>query len=152
MKKDKDLKIVGIRVRTMNKRKQAAKEIGALWQTFYTESIINKIPHRVGSDVYVVYTDYESDYKGEYTCLIGCPVKLIDYVPEGLIGRKFTEQPMKHFVAKGKAPKSIGDTWEKIWELEDELNRSYTYDLEVYGERSQSNDNAEIDIYIGIKE
>ena len=150
MKKDNRFKIVGISLRTKNERKQAAKDIEALWETFYTNSVANKIPHRLGNDIYVVYTDYESNFKGEYTCLIGCPVKILDSIPEGLIGRKFSAQPMKHFTTKGKLPKAVGEVWERIWEKDEELNRSYTYDLEVYSEKSNSNEEAEVDIYIGV--
>ena len=64
------MKIIGIETRTTNQNGQAMKDIGGLWNRFFSENIISKIPKAVNSNVYAIYTDYESDYTGEYTTLL----------------------------------------------------------------------------------
>jgi predicted transcriptional regulator YdeE len=48
-------------------------------------------------------------------------------------------------------PKSVLDTWANIWEHDKELNRKYSYDFEVYGDKSQNGENSEVEIYIATK-
>jgi predicted transcriptional regulator YdeE len=48
-------------------------------------------------------------------------------------------------------PKAVVDTWATIWEKDNELNRKYAYDFEVYGEKSQRGSASEVDIYLSIK-
>ena len=55
------MKIIGIETRTTNQNGQAMKDIGGLWNRFFSENIISKIPNAVNSNVYAIYTDYESD-------------------------------------------------------------------------------------------
>ncbi|HMR82600.1 MAG TPA: GyrI-like domain-containing protein [Niabella sp.] len=145
------LKIIGISVITTNENGKAAADLGQLWERLYTENIIAKIPDKVSNDVYSVYTDYESDYTGAYTAIIGLKVSSLDKIPDGLVGRAFEHQKFKKFTAKGVMPKAVAETWQEIWERDSELNRSYTYDFEVYGEKSQNGENSEVDIFIAIQ-
>jgi predicted transcriptional regulator YdeE len=69
------LKIVGIATRTANSR---SHEIGALWEKFYKTGVAEQIPARLDGDIYSVYSEYESDFTGLFTVLIGCAV------PEGV--------------------------------------------------------------------
>jgi len=48
-------------------------------------------------------------------------------------------------------PEAVAKTWTTIWERDKELNRKYTYDFEVYGEKSQNGENSEVEIYIASK-
>lgn len=45
-------------------------------------------------------------------------------------------------------PNAVMETWKEIWTKDNELNRKYTADFEVYGEKSQNGENSEVDIYI----
>lgn len=145
------LKIIGISVETTNQNGKAIEDLGKLWGKFYAENIIGKIPNKVSEEVYSVYTDYESDYNGKYTTIIGMAISTLDEIPDGLIGRTFEVQDFKKFIAKGEMPDAVGKTWKEIWDQDAELNRSYIYDYEVYGSRSQNGETSEVDIYIGIK-
>ena len=58
--------------------------MGKLWEQFYTQNIPNQIPHKVGLEIYSIYTDYEADYTGKYTCIIGQKVNSLDTIPDGL--------------------------------------------------------------------
>ena len=145
-----NLKIIGISVETTNQNGKAIEDLGKLWGRFYAENVIEKIPNKINEEVYAVYTDYENDYRGKYTTIIGMAVSSLDKIPDGLVGRAFEAQNFKKFIAKGDMPNAVGKTWKEIWDKDAELNRSYIYDYEVYGSQSQNGANAEVDIYIGI--
>jgi len=142
------IKIIGISIRTTNKDNQAVKDIGNLWGQFYSENLLNKIPNKLGDYIYSIYTDYKSDFTDEYTTLIGVLVNSLDAIPEGLVGRQFPPDNFIKFVAKGKMPNAIVDVWQDIWKRDKQLNRKYTYDYEVYGDKSQNGENSEVEIYI----
>lgn len=147
----KDFNIIGISVKTTNKDNQAAQDIGKLWQQFYEENLFDKIPNKLSHDIYSIYTDYKSDFTDEYTTIIGIQVESLENIPTGLIGRQFPSDNFVKFTAKGPMPKAIVDVWTDIWKRDKELNRKYTYDFEVYGEKSQNGENSEVEIYIATK-
>lgn len=141
---------IGIAVRSSNTSGNAAEELGALWARFFTEQIGEKIAGKVSDDIYSIYTDYESDYRGEYTCLIGYQVDSLEKVSEGLVAREFSGGKYTKFVAKGNMPEAIVTTWQEIWAKDADLGRKYTADFEVYGPKSQQGDNSEVDIFIAV--
>lgn len=49
-------------------------------------------------------------------------------------------------------PDAVIGIWKEIWVKDKELNREYSTDFEVYGEKSLNGENSEIEIYIGVKE
>ena len=146
------MKIIGIETRTTNQNGQAMQDIGILWNRFFSENIISKIPNAVNGNVYAIYTDYESDYTGEYTTLLGLEVSSLDEIPSGLVGREFPKQNFKRFLAKGAMPQAVAEAWQKIWQQDKELNRLYQYDYELYTEKSQQGDLSEVEIFIGVKD
>lgn len=146
-----EFKIVGISVRTTNKDSQSAQDIGKLWQQFYVEKLFDKISNKLSNDIYSIYTDYKSDFTDEYTTIIGVQVSSLENIPTGLIGRQFPPDNFVKYTAKGLMPEAVAKTWITIWEKDKELNRKYTYDFEVYGEKSQNGENSEVEIYIATK-
>ncbi|WP_430406121.1 GyrI-like domain-containing protein [Fluviicola sp.] len=148
MTQRKGFKIIGISTETSNKDGEASEAIGALWGQFISENLLEKIPNQLDSDILCIYTDYESDYKGKYTCLLGLKVSSLDQIPAGLVGREFEGGNFHSFLAKGGLPQAIVDTWHTIWNQNETLNRSYTYDYEVYDDRSRLGEESEVDIYI----
>lgn len=148
MIRQKGFKIIGISTETSNKGVEASTAIGALWGQFISENLLEKIPNRIDSDIVCIYTDYESDYTGKYTCILGLKVSSLDTIPSGLIGREFDGGNFQSFLAKGDLPQAIIDTWHSIWSQDKTLNRSYTYDYEVYDHRSRLGEESEVAIYI----
>ena len=146
-----EFKIIGIAVKTTNKDGQSAQDIGKLWQQFYVEKLFDKIPNKLSSDIYSIYTDYKSDFTDEYTTIIGVQVSSLENIPTGLIGRQFPSDNFAIYTAKGLMPEAIVEAWIDIWEKDKELSRKYTYDFEVYGEKSQNGENSEVEIYIATK-
>lgn len=139
--------IIGINVRTTNENQQAAKDIPTLWNTFMTEDIINKIPNKVNNTIYAIYSDYESDHTKPYTTYIGCQVLSLENIPENMIAKTIMKGNYTKFTTTGDLSKGlVYDEWMKIWNTP--LNRKYTTDFEVYGEKAQNPTNAEVAIYI----
>ncbi|WP_370527302.1 GyrI-like domain-containing protein [Pedobacter sp. SYSU D00535] len=55
------------------------------------------------------------------------------------------------FTAKGNLNEGIVfQEWTKIWNMD--FPRKYTADFEVYGERAQNPEAAEVDIFIAVKD
>lgn len=142
--------IIGIAIRTTNENNEAAADIPHLWGKFMSENIIARIPNKIDDTIYSIYTDYESDYTKPYTTLLGCKVSSLDNIPDGFTGKSFSGGQYTTFTAKGKMSDGIViQEWMKIWNTD--IPRAYTADFEVYGEKAQNPDNAEIDIFIAIK-
>jgi len=143
--------VIGIAAETTNRNNQAMHDLMVLWDRFHKENLLDRIPNQLNSDILSIYTDYESNYTGKYTCILGLVVSSLDEIPEGMIGRSFEAQPFTTFLAQGELPAAVVERWQEIWSLENELNRSYLYDFEVYGDRARNGDQSEVDIYIGTK-
>ncbi|SKB91071.1 Predicted transcriptional regulator YdeE, contains AraC-type DNA-binding domain [Sphingobacterium nematocida] len=107
--------IVGISTRTINTNGQSAIDIESLWQKFWTEEIQNQIPNKISEEIYAVYTDYETDFTGEYTTVIGVPVQSLGEIPEGMTVITIEAATYYKIVSKGKMPEAIGNTWLAIW-------------------------------------
>jgi len=78
-------------------------------------------------------------------------VTSLEDIPAGLIGRQFSSDNFIRFVAKGSMPKVIVDVWMDVWNRDKELNRKYSYDFEVYGDKSQNGEDSEVEIYIAVR-
>jgi len=144
-------KVIGISIRTTNANNQSQQDLGQLWGQFFAGNIIEKIPNKISSHILAIYTDYESDYTGEYTTIIGVPVSTLSEVPSGLIGREFEAENFQKFIAKGEMQSAVVNTWIDIWQRDKELNRKYSYDFEVYGDKSNNGDNSEVEIFIATR-
>lgn len=149
MKNSETFHIIGIDIRTSNQEGKAAQDIPALWNRFLSQNLMEKIPSKTGSELFCIYTEYEGDHNLPYTCLLGCKVANIGNVPEGMRGMTFTTQKLEKFTAKGNLQQGVVyNKWLEIWE--EKIDRTYTFDFEVYGEKAQNPEAAEVDIYISV--
>lgn len=148
---DKGFKIIGVSVRTSNQNNQAATDLPKLWQQFFEAEVLENTPNKISNDVLSIYTDYESDFTGAYTTIIGVMVDTLDEVPQGLLGREFGPDKFDVFTAAGEMPMAVVNTWNEIWQKDKDLNRKYNYDFEVYGAESQQGANSKVAIYISVK-
>jgi len=142
-------KIIGISVETTNQNGQSGVDLEKLWGKFWGENIQDQITNKVNDDIYAVYTDYESDYTGKYTTIIGVPVNSLECIPNGFMGREFTLGKYKKFVSIGKMPEAVLNTWMEIWN-DNELRRSYSADVTVHGQKYYDGDHAEVETYISV--
>lgn len=143
--------VIGISLRTINKNGQAAKDIETLWGRFWGEEIQKQIPNKVNDNIYAVYTDYETDFTGLYTVIIGLPVSSLENIPEGFVGITIEKATYQKFISKGKMPEAVFNTWLEIWE-DKSLNRAYKADFTIHGEKYYVGDNAEVETFISVKE
>lgn len=144
-----DFKIIGISTRTTNENGQSIKDVETLWNKFWNENIIVQIPNKVNEDIYAVYTDYESDYMGKYTLIIGYPVSSLNDVPNDFVGREISVGNAEKFISKGKMPEAILKTWSEIWENK-KLKRAYRADVTVHGKKYFNENNTEVETFISI--
>lgn len=142
--------VIGISVRTTNENGQSGRDIPALWSQFMSEEIQSKIPNKVSEDLFCIYTDYEKDHTKPYTTILGCKVESLDVVPENMIGKTIESANYKELIAKGNLYEGIVfNKWLEIWNSD--LDRSFTADFEVYGEKTQNPEKAEVAIYIALQ-
>ena len=142
--------VIGISVRTTNENGQSGKDIPALWSQFMSEEIQSKIPNKVSEDLFCIYTDYEKDHTKPYTTILGCKVESLDVVPENMIGKTIESANYKELIAKGNLSEGIVfNKWLEIWNSD--LDRSFTADFEVYGDKTQNPEKAEVAIYIALQ-
>ncbi|MEI6790668.1 MAG: GyrI-like domain-containing protein [Myxococcaceae bacterium] len=154
-----EIKLVGISIRTNNKTEidpAAGKILGCI-QRYFHGQLANQIQnrHKAGT-TFCAYTDYETDYTGDYTYFIGEEVSDLNSVPDGFemltipaqVYAKFTNGP-------GAMPQVVREPWFAIWGMSpQELGgiRSYLTDFEIYDERAADHERIVLDICIGLKE
>ncbi|WP_086313526.1 hypothetical protein A5821_001036 [Enterococcus sp. 7F3_DIV0205] len=110
--------IKGKKIRTNNNH---LDEIIALWS--------NVAKMNLEGEVFAVYSNYESNFKGDYDLLVGN--EKADF-PENsvILAGDYLEIPVA--VA---SPEGVGEAWQKIWKDEViEAKRTYLTDVEHYKE------------------
>jgi predicted transcriptional regulator YdeE len=81
---------------------------------------------------------------------LGCKVSSLDNIPNEMVGKTFEEANYTKHIAKGNILQGVVfDEWTKIWNSD--LDRTFTADIEVYGEKAQNPENAEVDIFVAVK-
>jgi predicted transcriptional regulator YdeE len=148
--------VVGIATRTTNAKEMSGKGVIAQqWDRFMKEGLLSKIPNKVDANILAVYTDYESDANGPYTFLIGARVSSTDVVPPGMEARNVPAGRYAVFASeKGFVGKVVPETWSRIWAIPKSApggSRVYRADFEVYDQRAADPQNAQVDIYVGIR-
>lgn len=152
------IKLVGVKVRTKNANEfdPATAKIGALFQTYFSQGVAQRIAHRKNPGVtFCVYTEYESDFNGDYTCFIGEAVDSLQEQPEGLSLLSIPEQTYCKFTtATGALPQVVVDAWVKIWGMSEQdfgSPRAYVADFEIYDARATDPQNSVVDILVGVE-
>ena len=147
--------VIGIEVRTNNA--QEATSGGAIpqqWQRLFMEGILDRIPDRLDQSVVAVYTNYASDWNGDYTYILGARVKPGTKAPAGMVSVNVPAGKYVEFTsARGPAPQVVPNLWKEIWTYFHEPGkpeRAYQADFEAYDDMSDPN-NVQMRIYIGVK-
>jgi len=147
--------VIGIQIRTSNAKELSGEgQIGALWQRFFAENLLEQIPNRTGDSFYVVYSNYASDEYGEYDYLLGSPVSSINDLPPGMTFAAIaTGDYAVVTTEKGPVAEMVVGTWKEIWSMPaSELGgkRAFITDYEVYDHRATDPASAEVEIHLGI--
>jgi predicted transcriptional regulator YdeE len=146
--------VVGYSVRTTNAAESKGDgEIPKLWGRFFQENLGDKIPHRMGQSLIVVYSDYASDQNGEYTYLLGAPVDSVADVPKDLTVRTIPAGSYAVLTTPAGPPQqTLPAIWTKIWGMsEAELGgkRSFVMDYETYDGLSDPQ-NMQVEVHLGL--
>lgn len=141
-------KIIGISIRTDNSEAGKAK-IKMLWQKFYQEKILEKIPDKVSDEIFAIYTNYEKDETKAYNFIIGAKVFDNSKAPIGMVSHTIPEQKYAIFDAFGTMPQALIKSWQEIWKAK--IERKFSSDFEIHNEYSNQGDESEIEIYISVK-
>lgn len=151
------IQLVGITARTNNAAEMnpATGKIGPTLQRYFQNNLASKIKARKNpGTTFCVYTDYESDFNGDYTYFVGEAVSALDEVDPIFETRLIPSQSYIQFTNDpGPMPAVCIELWQKIWTMtEADLGgtRAYIADFEIYDERSHDPHNAVLDIYIGV--
>jgi predicted transcriptional regulator YdeE len=141
--------VVGVSRRTSHADGRSIRDIPATWTDFLQQNATAKIKNRaLPPALYAVYSQYASDWKGEYAYMIGCGVTRVVTVPEGMEVREIPAQTYAVFNAKGRMPDAVTAVWSEVWLSS--LPRKYTYDFEVYDKRFAHPAAKEVDICIAV--
>jgi len=157
--KQKEKKIVGLKLRTNNKTEANHLEgkIFPCIKKYFHENIAALIPNRLNpGTTYCIYTEYESDHHGDYTYYIGEEVSSFSDVPSHLVTLTIPSQKYVKFTnGPGAMPEVVRKPWLEIWQMTPKDfggERRYLADFEVYDERASDHQKIILDIYIGIQE
>lgn len=152
MKQEKQaaMQIVGIEVRTINAPGKAEQDIPKLWHRFMEEKPGEQLTNKLSEEIYCVYCDYEGDHLQPYTTLIGYKVEANAEIPEGMRALSIPESSYAVYRAEGDLTgTAVIDAWHRIWQ--DDTNRTYQADFEVYGEEAMDPTNGKINIFVGVQ-
>lgn len=141
--------IVGIAVRTTNQEGKSQSDIGKLWESFFQKEVLKAIPNKLSEDIYCIYTDYESDYTGEYTTILGCQVSSIENVPADFIIKEIPECTYYKYISEGELVSAVGKTWSHIWKSD--IDRKYLADFDIYGDEARDPKNARIITFLSVE-
>lgn len=138
---------VGVSARTNNADPDMGAVIGGLWNRFYNEGIYASISDKVNKKALGIYTEFAEDPGADYTAMAACETKrepeegtyAVCRIPAGSYAR---------FVVRGHMVQAVAQAWQEIWKMD--LPRTYQCDFEEY--QDDRMDDAEIHIYIGLKE
>ncbi len=152
-------KLVGMtaRTKTMNELNPLTAKIGPLFQQYVMGQMFEKINARKKpGTTYCVYTQYESDYTGEYTYFIGEEVTHFEGVSDPFETLTIPEQYCMVFTTgPGVMPQVCLQAWQHIWALTPaqlQGGRAYVADFEVYDARAKNPLEATLDIYVGVRQ
>jgi predicted transcriptional regulator YdeE len=150
-----EIKLVGIKVRTSNQAESnpETSKIASMAGKYFHNSISESIPNKNNPGItYIAYTEYDSNYQGDYTCFIGEKVSQFDNIPENLETHIIPAQNYIKFTTEsGPMPNIVIGSWMEIWQMQElEAQRSYKTDFEIYDSRAADPSNTILDIYIGI--
>ena len=147
--------VIGIEARTNNSRESGADgAIPKQWQRLFMEDMLNHIPDRFDQSIVAVYTNYASDWNGDYTYILGAKVKAGTTAPQGMVYKSVAAGKYVEFISKRGFPgQVVPDVWKEVWtyfQVPGSPSRAYGADYEVYDDMSDPN-NIQVRLYVGVK-
>ena len=148
--------MMGTSVRTTNANEMTSDaKIAGLWEQYYGQKIYDRIPNPKNTSVtYGLYSDYEDGVNGEYDITAGIEVKDPSECPEGFVVKTVPATAYLVFTSeKGPISEIVIKLWQEIWHWfeQQEVERTYTGDFELYDGKCQNPQHAQVDVYIAIQ-
>src|SRR5262249_7638999 len=135
-------RIVGVPLRTTSQQELERPRLGELWAHFMQKNLLSIIPHPAEpGTAYSAYVDYESDFRGAYSAVVGARVTQVEAIPPGMLARDIN--PGRYAVFEAADPGEVVATWVRIWRMD--LNRAYLTDFERHRP-------GKIDIFVGLRD
>ncbi len=141
-------RIVGICVVTSNENGASQKDILALWNRFFTESVTLQIANRESDDIYCAYTNYNPSDKSAYTCVVGHRVIGTAEIRSPLTDILVPESSYYVFDSSSADPSQVLETWKHIWSTN--YPRTYQVDFDLYASGPEHSEKHEIHSYISV--
>ena len=145
-------RIIGVELKTTTHDGKNFVEIPQFWEKVLEEGQIEKIPDKKFQDTVLgICMDFE--HSSRFSYIIGSEVTSTENTPEDMVCRTIPAAQYAVFTARGKLPDSIQDVTRYIyreWLPNSEFQRANSADFEWYDERSEDEDNGEVDIYVPI--
>lgn len=138
--------IIGFQIRTHYTT--AAQDMGLLWQKAMQPDFVASIPDAQPDALYVVYTNYDSDYQGAYDAVIGYAVPAGTSAPAELVAVQLPAGTYTCDRAQGDLVEAVPRLWQAIWQRDQQ--RSYQADYEVY--TNPTPETKQVEVYVGICE
>lgn len=142
--------VIGPSLRTS--ARTADKDIPTFWQRFMGE-FLPRLPRRADDKaLYAVYCDYESDFRGEYTMVLGVAGVENATLPPDVRRVRIVPGKYERFVAEGDPAIVVSQTWIHIngeWEQRGE--RRYLTDFERYAPESMSGGKVKVEVFVGLR-
>lgn len=131
----------GLCVRTQNRDEfhESTAKLPKLWQQLYSSGLTTN------TNIFGVYSDYESDANGLYTVTVGIASKE-EHAPLSSVAVQTGNYLV--FQSKGPMPATLIETWKCVWNYFEKTNkyhRNFLSDFEAYSNTD------EVAIHIGIK-
>lgn len=142
----KEKTVAGLTIRTKNSDPNMEKDIGGLWEKFFSQGVAASLPNKSNTNTIGLYTNYESDVSGAYDMMVCCEIDSQKDLPAGLDVKTISAGKYAKFVVHGDM-KAVGTFWMELWQMD--LNRKYDCDFEEYQDCDDYN-NMDIAIYISL--
>jgi predicted transcriptional regulator YdeE len=145
--------VIGISVRTNNAKEATGNgEIPKQWQRLFEEGILNQIPDKVDQSIIAVYSNYASDWNGDYDYTLGAKVKSGTKPPQGMVSVTIPAGKFIEFEsAKGEGQTVVPEVWKQIWtyfQNPGNPQRDYKADFERYEPSDPANVQAHVFIRV----
>jgi len=121
-----------------------AAQIGAVWQKFLSENLADDIPERLDDLLIAMYFNYEGEPSDPYHFFLGCEVGDVACVQDGFALRTIPVGNYAEFLAVGKMPAALVETWQQIWKAD--LKRNFAADFEIHDPATPD----QVAIYVGV--
>jgi len=147
--------VIGIEARTNNSQESSAEgAIPKQWQRLFMENLLNHVPDKLDQSIVAVYTNYASDWNGDYTYILGAKVKPGAKAPDGMVSKSIPAGKYVEFVSKrGRPEQVVPEMWKEVWayfQIPGNPSRAYGRDYEIYDDLSDPT-NMQVRLYVGVK-